>query len=283
MRTNDRFEPYPLTLDVPAPTDGPFFAAVGLALVFAGLVTHVAVSVVGALFALRGLVTWWREVLPVEHVEEVAVGDATHRTTVPTARGTVEHLVAGAGGHRVFIPSEIHPYAAGLKGGAVGAVAMAAVAVLFGVVFEHSPWYPINLLAAAALPQLATASVEQLRGFDALAFVVAAFCHVVLSLLVGLVYAVMLPMLPARSSAVFGAVIGPILWTGLVWASLDVLNPVLNARVSWTWFILSQVAYGVATGYVIARAGFVETMQTWPLAARAGLLTPGIAPEKEDE
>jgi hypothetical protein len=160
---------------------------------------------------------------------------------------------------------------------------MAVVAVLFGVAVEHSPWYPINLLAAAGLPYLTAETADQLRQFDALAFVVATFCHGVLSLLVGLLYAVMLPMLPTRSSAAFGAVVAPLLWTGLVWASLDVLNPLLNERVSWTWFVLSQVAYGIAAGYVIARTGLVETLQIWPLAARAGLVTPGVPREKGDE
>ena len=62
----------------------------------------------------------------------------------------------------------------------------------------------------------------------------------------------------------------PLFWTGFLWAVLGVINPVLHARVSWGWFIASQIAFGLATGYVVSRAQPVATMQTWPLAERAG-------------
>jgi hypothetical protein len=150
---------------------------------------------------------------------------------------------------------------------------MAVVAVAYGVVTQGSLWYPINLLSAAAMPSMAEASDEHLKAFDALAFGVAVVSHTLISILVGLVYAVMLPMFGHRRSLVplWGGVVAPILWTGLVWASLDVLNPALNARVNWAWFVLSQIAFGLTAGYVISQTQKVETMQTWPLAARAGL------------
>jgi flagellar biosynthesis protein FliR len=82
----------------------------------------------------------------------------------------------------------------------------------------------------------------------------------------------MMPMFGhSRFAPLWGGVAAPVLWTGLVWASLDVLNPALNARVDWVWFVVSQVAFGLTAGFVIARTQKIETMQTWPLAARAGL------------
>jgi hypothetical protein len=48
----------------------------------------------------------------------------------------------------------------------------------------------------------------------------------------------------------------------------------LNARIDWRWFIASQLAFGVIGGYVIARSQSIETMQSWPLAARAGIEGP---------
>ena len=39
------------------------------------------------------------------------------------------------------------------------------------------------------------------------------------------------------------------LWTGFLWGLLGVINPALNARVDWVWFIASQVAF--ATPYAI--------------------------------
>ena len=49
---------------------------------------------------------------------------------------------------------EVHPYWTGLYGGMAGAVAMAVVAMLFGLIAQGSIWYPINLLAAGILPSL---------------------------------------------------------------------------------------------------------------------------------
>jgi hypothetical protein len=69
------------------------------------------------------------------------------------------------------------------------------------------------------------------------------------------------------------------MWTGLLWTFLDVINPTLNQYIDWRWFIASQVAFGMIGGFVIARAERIETMQTWPMAARAGLETPEADPE----
>jgi flagellar biosynthesis protein FliR len=77
--------------------------------------------------------------------------------------------------------------------------------------------------------------------------------------------------------------ISPVLWTALVWATLRLVNPLLDTRIDWLWFIASQVAFGMTTGYVIHHSKMVETMQTWPLAARAGLEIPGLLEEKGEE
>jgi hypothetical protein len=196
---------------------------------------------------------------------------------------TVVHLRAGEAGHRVRLPVEVHPYSAGIIGGCVGAVVMAIVACAYGLVAYHSIWYPINLLAAAALPSMAQADLAQLQAFNGTAFGVALLSHGAISLLVGLLFAVLLPMLPSRRAAFWGSLMAPLLWSALVWATLKLINPALNARIDWGWFIASQVAFGLATGYVVHHTKTVETMQTWPLAARAGLEAPGVMPEKGEE
>ncbi len=272
MASDDSHEPEGEYIHLPAPTGWPFVTAFGIALMFAGLVTHVVVSVVGVVIFLRALVGWWRDVLPIEDHVHIPVRPIEERVApVPVARHSVRHLTAGEAGHRVRIPAEIHPYSAGIKGGIVGAIAMAVVAIAYGLIMHGSPWYPINLLSAAAMPSMAQADDAHLKAFDAASLGMAIVSHGLLSILVGLVYAVMLPMFPGKLVALWGGVVAPLVWTGLVWASLDVLNPTLNARVNWAWFVVSQVAFGLTAGYVIARTHKIETMQTWPLAARAGL------------
>jgi hypothetical protein len=157
---------------------------------------------------------------------------------------------------------------------------MAVVALIYGMLAHGSWWYPINLLAGIAIPGMARLSVDQLRAFSLSALIIAVLAHGVISVLTGLLYAVVLPMLPRRH-LLWGGMIAPLLWTGLIWAVLGMVNPVLNARIDWPWFIASQIAFGLAAGFVISRAVPVATMQTWPLAARAGVEATGLDRERE--
>jgi hypothetical protein len=172
------------------------------------------------------------------------------------------------------IPVEVQPISAGVRGGIVGGAAMAVVALAYGVVFQHSLWYPVNLLSAVAMPEMAQASPTELRAFSMSALIIGIIAHGVISVLAGLLYAVILPMLLGRH-VLWGGLVAPLLWTGGLWAVLGVINPILNSRVDWTWFVVSQIAFGLAAGYVVSRAQPVATMQSWPLAARAGVKVPG--------
>ena len=269
------------SIELPAPTMWPFVTAVGVALGFAGLVTHAAVSAVGIVLALLGFVGWMREVFPRERTVSIPLrAQALRARPATTSRRSIEHLRLGQGAHRVRLPVAIRPYSAGVKAGLAGGVAMAAVALLFGLIVQGSPWYPINLLAAAGMPSLATADLTQLRAFNAAALVVGLIVHTVLSILVGLLYAVILPTLP-RHPILWAGFVAPLLWTALVWSTLGLVNPVLNQRIEWPWFIASQVAFALVTGWVIARTEPIATMQTWPLAARAGIESPGVFEEED--
>lgn len=281
MASEEKQEQVPGNVTLPAPTVWPFVTALGLALLAAGLVTQAVISLVGLLLAVRGAVGWFRDALPVEQHEAVrlrAVGQRA-RAIMPAPRA-VAQLTPGVAGHRVRVPAEIHPYSSGIKGGIVGGFAMALVACVYGVIAYRSLWYPINLLAAAAVPSLAEADLPQLTAFNSSGFIVALISHGMFSLLVGLLFAVLLPMLPSRRSAFWGSLISPLMWSGLIWATLRLINPALNARIDWIWFIASQIAFGLTTGYVVHHAEMVQTMQTWPLAARAGLEAPGLMDDK---
>ena len=258
-------------IELPAPTAWPLIAAFGLAFMLFGLVTNGLVSIVGVVAALAGAVGWWRDVLPREQEERVLIRAAA---PVRPAGRIVEHLRPGERGHRARLPVEVYPYTAGIRGGIAGAVAMATVALVYGLAAQGSPWYPINLLAAVAMPSLAQASPEQLNAFNGAAFGVALIAHGVISIFVGLLYAVTLPMMP-RHPLVAGGLLAPLVWTGLLWASLGVVNPTLNARIDWFWFVLSQVAFGLAAGAVVARVEKVKTLQTASLSERAGIEVAG--------
>jgi len=275
--------PVPDTIELPAPTAWPMVMALGVTLACAGLVTNATVSVVGVVLALAGAVGWWHQVLPEEQVEHVPLRPPAGRARpILPSSVRVERFTLAEGGHRTRLPVEVQPLSAGIKGGIVGGVAMAVVAVVYGLLFQHSAWYPINLLSAAAMPTMAQADLATLRAFSGTALAVGIVAHGVISVLAGLLYAVILPMLPGRHM-LWGGLVAPLLWTGFLWAVLGVINPALNARVDWSWFIASQVAFGLATGYVVWKAQPIATMQTRPLDARAGVETPVARPGRERE
>jgi hypothetical protein len=258
-------------------------AALGITLGFAGLVTHVMVTAVGVALTVAGAIGWFRDVLPVEDVERLPLRTPALRAKpVQAAPHRVLRLEPGEAGHRVSLPAAIHPYSAGVWGGLAGGAAMAALAVLYGLTAYGSIWYPINLLAAVAMPALGEADIATLTSFNAIALVVAVVAHGVISIFVGLIYAALLPTFPRRPM-LLGGLVAPLLWTGLLRASLELINPTLDARIDWRWFFASQVAFGVVVGWIISRSERVETMQSLPLAARMGVEAPGISAEKEPD
>ncbi len=283
MSAEDRgpLDQTPGVIKLPAATAWPMVLALGVTLGFAGLVTNAIVSTVGVVLALIAGVGWWRQVLPVQQHEAVPLRPVAERPKpIVASRAAVARLIPGEEGHRTRIPTEVQPLSAGVKGGIVGGAAMAIVALAYGVLFQQSLWYPINLLSAAAMPWMAQADVTQLRAFNLTALIIGIIAHGLISVLTGLLYAVILPMLPRRHM-LWGGLVAPLLWTGGLWAVLGVINPVLNARVDWPFFILSQIAFGVAAGFVVSRAQPVATMQTWPLAVRAGVESPGVSAPRE--
>jgi hypothetical protein len=260
-------------IQLPAPTFWPMVLAFGITLIMAGIVTHWAVSVVGFVIAARAAFGWWGTVIPHEDHESVAIDMLRHPSPICVGERSVVKLKLGEGGHRVRVPEEIHPYSAGLWGGLAGGAVMAALACIYGLVAQHSIWYPINLLSGVVIPDLGNESIEYLRKFHALAFAAAFVGHGIISILVGVLYAVMLPMFP-KYAPFWAGILMPVIWSVLVATTLDILNPAMNSRISWPWFVVCQLGFGLVGGYIIARSTHIRTMQTWTLAERAFLETP---------
>jgi hypothetical protein len=269
-------------IELPAPTFSPIIFAFGLTLLFAGLVTHWTVGAVGFAISVFGAFYWWRNVIPHEEHEESPINPNLRPAPIQVEHRSVVRLKAGQAKHRVRIPEEIHPYSAGIWGGLAGGVAMAALACLYGLIAQHSIWYPINLLAGVVVPGIDTLTVEQLRQFNGVAFFAASIGHIVISILVGIVYAVMLPMFP-KYAAFWAGILMPIFWSGLVATILSVVNPVMNQRISWPWFVVAQLGFGLVGGYVIAHSTSIKTMQNWDFAERAFVHAPGLHREEGDK
>src|ERR1700740_837497 len=169
----------PNEIEVPAPTAWPLVLAFGFTLVFAGLLTDVSVSILGAVLALAGSVGWFREVFPHEHEEVVPV--VLKDISVTTERRVVERLPLAEEHVRAWLPLETYPIWAGVKGGLAGGVAMAVLACAYGLLKAGSIWYPINLLAAVAYVRSATPAPLELNSFHAVSFALALVLHVFVS------------------------------------------------------------------------------------------------------
>jgi hypothetical protein len=263
--------PEPEEIEVPASTAWPFVLAFGFTLLFAGLLTSVSVSVLGAVLTVAGCSGWFREVLPHEHEEVVPV--VLRDPAVRTERRVVDRLPVAADQVRAWLPVQTYPVSAGVKGGWAGSVAMAVVACIYGLLKAGSIWYPINLLAAV-IYAAALEVEEQLYSFHASSFAIAVVLHGLGSTLVGLLYGAMLPMLPRRP-ILLGGLIAPVLWTGLLYSILGLLNPLLQAHIDWFWFIASQVAFGLVAGLVVVRQLRVTTRENLSFVLRAGIEAPG--------
>jgi len=268
----------PNEIEVPAPTVWPFVLAFGFTLVFAGLLTSVSVSVLGAVLAVAGCVGWFGEVLPHEH--EVIVPLVPDEIRIATERSVVERLPVAADQLRAWLPVRTYPISAGVKGGLAGSVAMAVLACAYGVLKAGSIWYPINLLAAAVYAQSLKLGPAQLNSFHADSFAIALVLHALVSTLVGLLYGAMLPMF-ARRPIILGGLIAPVLWSGLLYTMLDLLNPMLASRIDWIWFMASQIAFGIVAGLVVIRQSPMPTRENLSFAIRAGIEAPGIMPPQE--
>ena len=257
----------------PAPTAWPIVLAFGITLLFAGLVTNAAVSIFGGILAAAGAVGWFRDVLPFEAHEMVTV--TAEVPAVTTSRPGVILMAAARELRRAFLPLEIYPVSAGVKGGLAGSAAMAVTAMLYGALSRNGIWYPVNLLAAGFLPPAMTDTVAKLSAFNPNTLLIAATIHLITSLLVGLLYGAMLPMLPRRP-ALLGGLVAPLMWSGLIHSVLGIVNPVLNHRIDWFWFVASQVAFGVVAGIVVARQERIRTWQRLPLSIRSGMEATGM-------
>lgn len=267
----------PPAVELPSPTVWPFVLALGVTLMFAGLLTSASVSTLGAIFSLAASIGWFREVLPHERVEMVPL--ELEATGIVAPRPKVSALDVGEKLHRAYLPIEIPPVSAGIRGGLAGSVAMAVLAVLFGVVTHHSIWYAINLLGAVIYAHAQDVTTAQLTQFNFVLLLVATAIHLVTSMLVGLLYGAMLPMFPRRP-ILFAGFIAPLLWSGLLHGVLGLVNPILNQRISWTWFVASQIAFGIVAGWVVQRSEWVRTQQSLPFAERVGLEGPGFTDKK---
>ena len=268
-------------IELPRPTAAPMVLALGISLGVAGMVTSPWVTVAGIVLAIVGATQWFREVLPMEQHEAVPISDKVVEIT--RSKRKVARL-SGSSSHQQVQPVETFSLWAGIRGGIAGGVAMLVPALLYGLIRHHSPWYAVNLLAAGGFPSWANQSDQFFDQFHWKGLLAASIIHGVTCPLVGLLYAAILPIFPKRPILTAGLVV-PIMWTALLYSVLGLVSPILDKRIDWVWFIPSQLAFGLVTGYVVNRSIHVrsEEFRNLPFAVRAGLHSDVTARETDDD
>lgn len=266
------------TIHLPAPTSWPIVLAFGCTLAAAGLVTNGVISILGGVLMLAGCIGWFRQVLPHEQHEEVPVLEEP--VVISSSRQLVERIVLSSE-HRAHLPLETYPVLSGIKGGIAGGLAMIVPALIYGLIAQHSLWYPVNLLGGAGVAHWRNPSTADIAAFHWQGLLVAIVIHTVTCLLVGLLYGAMLPMLP-RHPVILGGILAPVLWTGILHSFMGIINPALADHIAWGWFLISQVTYGLTAGFVVARQERILTGQSMPFAARLGIEAPGLMQSRPD-
>jgi hypothetical protein len=151
------------------------------------------------------------------------------------------------------------PVWAGLLGGLVGGLLMPVPAVLWSLLNGHGFWYPVNLLAGMVLSDLGRLPTAELQQFHAGWLGAALGIHALLSLSFGVLLALVHAKLPTiPGPLVWGGLVLPLLWTGTSYGLMGVVNPVLQQRVNWPWFIVSQFVFGVVAAGVVLRSEMVH-------------------------
>jgi hypothetical protein len=266
-------------VQLPAPTAFPIALALGLTFAFAGLVTNTGISILGAVLIVAGCVGWFGQVWP--HAHHIAVPVRVQKFKFATVRKKVAHIQIDES-HRARLPVHTPSVMAGVKGGIAGGVAMIVPATLYGLIAYHSIWYSVNLLGGAGVAGWNNPTLAEITHFRLSAFLIAILIHSVGSLLVGLLYGAMLPMMP-RHPIILGGIIAPILWTGVLHSALPLMNPFFADRIHWGWFVVSQVTFGLVAGWVVSKQIDIRTEQFMPFAVRMGLEAPGLLEERHGE
>jgi hypothetical protein len=271
-------------IELPRPTAWPLVLALGVSLILAGMVTNIAVGIMGLVLSIAGSVGWFLQVLPHEAHEAVPVSgeeivSISSRTLMERGR---QHPASDTS--RKILPIETFRITTGIRGGIAGGIAMIIPATLFSLLKYHSIWYAMNLLAAGGFISWAGASDAFLGQFHLQGLLAAMLIHGFTSLLVGLLYGAMLPMFPRYPIVTAGFMV-PLLFTGILYSALGIVSPILNQRIDWFWFIMSQIAFGLVCGYVVNLQARVRTpqFQALPFAVRAGLHTDQESSAPTDE
>ncbi len=151
------------------------------------------------------------------------------------------------------------PILAGALGGIAGGLLMTVPALIWGYLSGHGPWYPLNLLSAMVRRHPDEVSVPVLEAYHPEWLGAGITVHAGFSVAFGLAFALVLPWMPTIPGPLaWGGLVMPLLWTALSYGLMGIVNPALQTRIDWPWFIVSQFVFGLVAAWVVVRSEQVE-------------------------
>ena len=123
---------------------------------------------------------------------------------------------------RAWLPLQIYPVSAGVKGGLAGGRGDGAAGMRLWIAEAGSIWYPINLLAAAVYFASLKLGPAQIAAFQPDSFAIAVGLHLVSTARRAAVRRDAADV--SASADLFGGLIAPVLWSGLLQSILGVIE-----------------------------------------------------------
>lgn len=154
--------------------------------------------------------------------------------------------------------AKLGPVRAGILGGIAGGALMAVPALLWALFSLHGIWYPVNLLAGMVVPGMDALPDEALGQFNGSWLASALVIHAALSLGFGLAFSLLISKLPTIPGPIaMGGLLLPLLWMGATYGLMGLVNPLLQEKVDWPWFIASQFVFGITAAIVVFRTEMI--------------------------
>ena len=151
------------------------------------------------------------------------------------------------------VSSHVYSIEAGVIGGALGGLAMVLVAVVYGLFSGKGVWYPVNLIAAAVIRGWQNAPPELFTQFNPTGLIFGAAIHLIISVIIGVLFALLLPTLPGPPF-LWAFVVGPVLWFGAYFGVLPLVNPVMVRNIDLPSFFYAHVFYSFVLGWWLQRS-----------------------------
>jgi hypothetical protein len=141
---------------------------------------------------------------------------------------------------------------AGTVGGLLGGTLMAAFSMSVSMLQGPGMWMPVKLIGGVVLGSRA---VNRPGSFDVRPILMGLAVHAVVSVILGILFALLSSRLPPVTLILYGVVYALVIWLVALFLVLPVVDPLLVNNTNPALFALSHMMYGLSLGWWIGEHG----------------------------